>query len=287
MFLAELGAKLKLAENERVEFSNKLGTDRTLSALRFLKLSIRPSVYLVTRHAAARGVNGGAACRAEMVTLLITSFVILGFLVLAIYLLQKPNAPPEDRLLTPPEHRSLFSDQVQSVQSEDGKESSTVQRAEIIARARVGAHTLLPEAKALCDAHFYEEVLNLLTAGATRPQLLSLASYIVRHDLPVNKTLAEKFIELWRETPDRESTAKMLHLAALSDNAETYRSAVTSALDYHRNGKLSTITKEELKAIIEGEYWLLSANTRSSGAGFVLKQALTNARHELEAAHER
>jgi hypothetical protein len=287
MFLAELGAKLKLAENERVEFSNKLGTDRTLSALRFLKLSIRPSVYLVTRHAAARGVNGGAACRAEMVTLLITSFVILGFLVLAIYLLQKPNAPPEDRLLTPPEHRSLFSDQVQSVQSEDGKESSSVQRAEIIARARVGAHTLLPEAKALGDAHFYEEVLNLLTAGATRPQLLSLVSYIVRHDLPVNKTLAEKFIELWRETPDRESTAKMLHLAALSDNAETYRSAVTYALDYHRNGKLSTVTKEELKAVIEGEYWLLSANTRSSGAGFVLKQALTNARHELEAAHER
>jgi hypothetical protein len=79
----------------------------------------------------------------------------------------------------------------------------------------------------------------------------------------------------------------MLHLAALSDNAETYRSAVTFALDYHRNGKLSTITKEELKATIEGEYWLLSSNTRGSGAGFVLKQTLTNARRELEAAHER
>jgi hypothetical protein len=114
-----------------------------------------------------------------------------------------------------------------------------------------------------------------------------LASYIVRHDLPVNKTLAEKFVELWRQAPDRESTAKMLHLAALSDNADTYRSAVASALDYRRNGKLTTITKEELKAIIEGEYWLLSSNTRSSGAGFVLKQTLTNARRELEAAHER
>jgi hypothetical protein len=232
-------------------------------------------------------VNGGAACRAEMVTLLITSFFILGFLVLAIYLLQKPTAPQDDRLLTPPEHRSLFSDDLQSIESESGQERSTAQREDIIARAKVGAHTLLPEAKALGDPSLYEQVLNLLAADATRPQLLSLASYIVRHDLPVNKTLAEKFVELWRETPDRESTAKMLHLAALSDNAETYRSAVTFALDYHRNGKLSTITKGELKAIIEGEYWLLSSNTRGSGAGFVLKQTLTNARRELEAAHER
>ena len=222
-----------------------------------------------------------------MVTLLISSLVILGFLVLAIYLLQRPTAAQDDRLLTPPEHRSLFSDQVQSIQLEDGSENSSAQRAEIIARAKVGAHTLLLEAKALGDASFYEQVLDLLTAGATPPQLLSLASYIVRHDLPVNKTLAEKFVELWREAPDRESTAKMLHLAALSDNADTYRSAVASALNYHRNGKLSTITKDELKAIIEGEYWLLSSNTRSSGAGFVLKQTLTNARRELEAAHER
>jgi hypothetical protein len=74
----------------------------------------------------------------------------------------------------------------------------------------------------------------------------------------------------------------MLHVAALSDDAETYRQAVELALNSWRNDKLPNLSAEELHSLINGEYWVLSSNTRSSGAGFVLKRTLATAKRELE-----
>jgi hypothetical protein len=36
--------------------------------------------------------------------------------------------------------------------------------------------------------------------------------------------------------------------------------------------------------LFDGEFWVLSARTRSSGAGFILKRKLASARRELETA---
>jgi len=49
-----------------------------------------------------------------------------------------------------------------------------------------------------------------------------------------------------------------------------------------RNDKLPDISAEELHSLINGEFWVLSSNTRSSGAGFVLKRTLATAKRELE-----
>ena len=78
---------------------------------------------------------------------------------------------------------------------------------------------------------------------------------------------------------------KMLHVAALSDDATVYQAAVETALEFWRKGFLPKISPQELLAILEGEFWLLSSNTRSSGAGFLLKRTLSSARRELETAH--
>jgi len=77
----------------------------------------------------------------------------------------------------------------------------------------------------------------------------------------------------------------MLHLAALSNDAAVYQTAVEIALEFWRGGYLSEVSPQELRAIFEGEYWILSSATRSSGAGFLLKRTLAVARRELEAVH--
>ena len=78
--------------------------------------------------------------------------------------------------------------------------------------------------------------------------------------------------------------SKAMHFAALSDDADVYRGAVEQALTFWREGKLSDVSAIELRALFDGEFWILSSRTRSSGAGFVLKRTLDSARRELEAA---
>jgi hypothetical protein len=95
------------------------------------------------------------------------------------------------------------------------------------------------------------------------------------------KQLAEQFIEAWQESPDRVSTAKMLHLAALSDDAMTYHDAVETALRVWQKGGIPDLSAAELQTLFNSEFWLLSSSTRSSGAGFVLKRMLSQAKREL------
>ena len=226
-----------------------------------------------------------------MVTFLITSFLILAFIAIAIYFWQKPASQPEaEALLPPPPGRGLFIDNgtVAAQAAEDARteaESERIaKRAEIIERAKGGEKSVLLETRN--DETLYEEILNLLVAGAdSDPKLLTLVSHVTRHELPVNKKLAERFIDSYKNSPDRNSTAKMLHIAALADDAAVYERAVEVALEFWREGRLAEVSPQELRSILEGEFWILSSSTRSSGAGFLLKRALAGARRELDAAH--
>jgi hypothetical protein len=90
------------------------------------------------------------------------------------------------------------------------------------------------------------------------------------------------FIQTWRESPDKRSTATMLHLAASTDDADTYCQVVELALNFWRRGGIPDLSAVELQTLLNSEYWLLSSRTRSSGAGFVLKRTLSQAKRELE-----
>jgi hypothetical protein len=100
-------------------------------------------------------------------------------------------------------------------------------------------------------------------------------------DREAKRQLAQQFIEVWQVSPDRASTAKMLHLAALSDDADTYRSAIETTLRVWRNGGITDLSAAELQQLLNSEFWLLSSSTRNSGAGFVLKRTLSLAKREL------
>lgn len=221
-----------------------------------------------------------------MVTFLITSLFIIGLVAVAIYFWQKPKQLDETELLPPPpEPRGLFAPEHSEKSKPVGKQGPPAERrAEILALAQSDTKSALDEANRTQDDSLYDEVLSRLAADADGPQLLSLVSYVSRNNLPVNESLAEKFIESWKIAPTRNSTAEMLHIAALSNNARTYTSAVEAAMQCWRNGHLADVSVAELRSLIEGEFWIISSRERGSGAGFSLKQALADARRELELA---
>ncbi len=219
-----------------------------------------------------------------MVTFLITSFVIVSILVVAVYFWQKPTSQAESPLL--PVHREprgLFSgEQLSSLQSPDSSDEER-QKVEIIQRAEGGDKKALQDAHTLGDQTLYTEALTLLTIAAdTDPKLLSLISYVTRAELPVSKQLAERMLESCKKSPDRSSTAKTLHVVALSNDASLYNSAVEAAVQFWRAGRLPEVSAQELTALFDGEFWLLSKQVRGSGAGFVLKRTLASARRELK-----
>ena len=92
-------------------------------------------------------------------------------------------------------------------------------------------------------------------------------------------------IRAFQESPNRSSTMKLLHVAALSDDAKNYGRAIELALMSWRDGTLSDLSAKELESLFNSEYWVLSSQTRTSGAGFVLKRTLANANRELQSTN--
>jgi hypothetical protein len=86
----------------------------------------------------------------------------------------------------------------------------------------------------------------------------------------------------YQQNPNRNTTAKLLHVAALSDDAKNYERAIELVLLSWRDRSLKDLSAVELQALINSEYWVLSSRTRTSGAGFVLKQTLSEANRELQ-----
>jgi hypothetical protein len=239
-----------------------------------------------------------------MVTLLFISIFIIGLLAITLYLWAARGRNSEQDFLPPPDPpRGLFgdSDRPRSLFGDkDGFDSSIsppllppehddrdrdAERLALLERARGGDQSVLKEAGLPDDPNFYNELLDQLVASADRaPKLLALVSFVTRNELPVNRKLAEAVIASWKNSPDRNSTATTLHVTALADDADLYQRAVESALGFWRQGTLPSVSAAELRALFDGEFWVLSARTRNSGAGFVLKRTLAGARRELETA---
>ena len=120
-------------------------------------------------------------------------------------------------------------------------------------------------------------------------QLLSPPENRAPEEAPkVDRETFEQAIHAIREyqkSPNRNTTAQLLHAAALSDNAKNYERAIELVLMSWRDGSLADISAKDLQSLFNSEYWVLSSRTRTSGAGFVLKQTLSSANRELELAN--
>lgn len=130
---------------------------------------------------------------------------------------------------------------------------------------------------------FSDVALNELRTATTSNQLSEKPGQVDREDFA--QALAA--IRAFQESPNRNSTTKLLHVAALADNAKTYGRAIELVLMSWRDGSLSDISAKDLQALFNSEYWVLSSRTRTSGAGFVLKETLSNANRELESTNHK
>jgi hypothetical protein len=227
-----------------------------------------------------------------MVTLLFTAIFIIGLLAVALYFWQQP--PNQTKIeafedaqgtLPPPASRGLFNtandDQLTQLNAADATATRDLMRA----RAVKNEHAVLAEAHKNFEASFYDELLSVMVKQAdSDAKLLSVLSYVTRTELPVSKDLAQAVIRSWESSPDRGSTARTLHITALADDAKLFQTTVESALNFWRQGLIASVSAAELRALFDGEFWVLSTQTRNSGAGFVLKRTLADARRELETA---
>lgn len=221
-----------------------------------------------------------------MVTVLITSFLLLAAIVYAVYWWQQPSSrsAPEEHVLPPaPGWSGLFHNE-QENQKQLSSAAVQAERERILERAAAGDRGALLDAGSAGDAALYDEVLgSLLEKADSDKKLLALVSYMLRQApaLRVNRKLAERFLESWKSNPDRGSTAKMLHVVALADDAALYRAALETVLDFWREARIDALSAEELRSLCESEYWILSQPERSSGQGFLLKLKLAALRREL------
>lgn len=226
-----------------------------------------------------------------MVTVLVTSFFLLAAISYAIYWWQRSSSGENaERVLPPARAVALFGElsraEEAALLAAEQEASDMAQRTALLTRAAAGDKKTLDEAQATNNASLYDAVLDALTERAEADaELLSLVSYVARNaPLRVNVKLAAKFIESWKRSPDRGSTAKMLHVAALAGEAGVYQQAIETVVQLWRDGRVPSLNADELRQLVESEYWLLPAESRNSGAGFVLKRTLARLRRELAAS---
>ena len=124
-----------------------------------------------------------------------------------------------------------------------------------------------------------------IAAAAAEEEQVERDEHAHDDEREAKKALAEEFIAAWQLSPDRVSTAKMLHLAALADDADLFRTAVETTLSVWQRGSVPDLSAAELQTLFNSEFWILSSGTRSSGAGFVLKRTLSRAKRDLERAN--
>ena len=208
---------------------------------------------------------------------------------------QELNSFRADNELGPVRPRSLFEDGPGSaarpphqLPGESGRAEAEQQkqqrRGQMLARAREGDYTILAEAHGERDPPFYHALLAELMSWAARSgrNLDELASFIATDkELRSNAALSDAYIELWQAAPDLTTTARMLHLAALADDADAFRRAVDAAVAASQAGRLPQVSPGDLRALIESEFWVMTTEARVTGAGFVLKQRLAALREEL------
>jgi len=136
----------------------------------------------------------------------------------------------------------------------------------------------LPPARPEGQGLFSDFTVNELRTGTTPQQLPEITHEVSREDFEQ----AVAAIRDFQQSPNGTTAAKLLHVAAETDDAKTYGRAIELVLMSWRDRSLSDVSAKDLQALFNSAYWVLSSRSRTSGAGFVLKQTLSNANRELE-----
>jgi hypothetical protein len=182
------------------------------------------------------------------------------------------------------DNQSSENEQGVSAKADARRRMRETLRASLLERAALQELGALDEAHAAADRNLYNEVLDeLVRLSETSPDSLhALVTHITKSKkLRSNARLARVLIEGLRRPSDRRRMAETLHVAALSDDAAVYEQAVEKAVESWQGGEAAEIKAEELLALVESQYWMLSPDARRAGAGFVLRQTLEKCRRQM------
>jgi hypothetical protein len=230
-----------------------------------------------------------------MNTILFISLLLLTATAIALRFSKRWAAKPEiSRQLPASSFDGLFAErraeEAKALAEENAMLREEAARRRLLERAAEGEIKMLDEAHALDDAQVYREVLQVIRTHADgNPEVLqSIAKYIVdSQKLRSSSDLAETVIEMWSKFPSQHSLAEMLYLAALADDAAIFTRAANVALLSWREDRIGEVSAKEFLTTVESAYWLVASEVRTSGAGFLLKQAIADVRRELAAANRR
>lgn len=219
------------------------------------------------------------------------AIIVISFLALigasTIYFRKRTPKDATNNLAVPAPHFEGLFDRPDEARFLENQQTIASRKRELLELAKAGDLKVLAGADAAHDPQLYADVLNALSEwGSERQENLSaLVSHISKsNEFRANKQLAQRLIETWKTAPDRRSTTEMIHIAALSDDAETYEQALEAAVEFWRSGKLSGFRPEELIELLVSQYWVIAPEARRGGAGFALKRRLGGVRRELATA---
>jgi hypothetical protein len=199
---------------------------------------------------------------------------------------QNELSPPQNILLPlAGGFTSLFEEQTAArPASGEATAGESLRRRELLERARGFDLQTLDQSQA--DAELYRQLLDELITQASDNQekLRRLVAHLSKsQQLRSNARLAEMMIADWQHSPDNRSTARMLHVVALADDAALLQQAMEMVVDGWSRGLLPRLSAKDFLALIESEYWVLAPEARRSGAGFILKNSLAALRRRLAA----
>lgn len=230
-----------------------------------------------------------------MDTIFFISILLLAIAAFALHHWKRRTPPKEPDFFPEPRvFDGLFAEQhaeeMKLLTQVEAERRAQEERRRLLHRAAEGDMAALDEARIRDDDAFYREILHTLVARAEGDEeaLRSIAEYIVdSRALRSSREFAEMMIGRLSEAPDQSSLACMLHLAALADDAAIFKCAVETALKLFGEGRLPRVSAEDFLATVESAYWLIEAEVRSSGSGFLIKRLVADVRRELAAASRR
>jgi hypothetical protein len=90
----------------------------------------------------------------------------------------------------------------------------------------------------------------------------------------------EEIRQTWGENPDKRNTLELLAAAAETGVGELYAAEAGEVVGQFRKGKILGLSQLDLADLLETHLWLLPAEERISGEGFLVKQEVSKLRAE-------
>lgn len=220
-------------------------------------------------------------------SLLISSLICFAVFRRRLFLYPKSE---NENLRSAPKAASLFAptdEEIRAFEKQETEKLNAERRGAVernlTERANDSDFDVLIEAKESGDSEIYRNLLDLLAEkNKLEPSKFErLIAFVSHNDLPASENLAKTVLDDWTKNPSATSPAKVLHVSALTDSAENYLNAVETVFDLWRQKGLEKVSSADLAALFDSHYRLLSTESRTSGAGFLLKEKLASVRREV------